>query len=455
MDSPGDVQDRRDWLGVLALHRPELRAWALYDWALTGWQTAILTALFPVYYYEVAGAGLSPGVATGRFATATALSVAVVAIAAPFLGAIADRLAARKAMLGAGLGVGALATAGMALIHRGDIALATALFMIAYIGASGTLIFHDALLPHVARPEEVDRVSTAGHALGYLGGGLLLGLDLAWLAWAGSAGDPPGHPGDAAPMRWTFLSVAAWWLIFSIPLFLTVPEPAADPGGRDDPGRGPMAIGIAQWTEVGARLLRHRQAALMLAAFVTYQAGVETIQKMAAIFGKEVGLSDTGLLATILLVQFVGIPFAVSFGVLADRIGARPSILIALAAYAAASVLGFFLSSLMQFLLVALLVAMVRGGCQALSRSLFARLVPAGESAAFFGLFAVAEKLAGAIGPGLFALIVAATGSSRQAVGALIVFFLVGGILLSRVDIGRGPVRTEAATATDSSDAAH
>lgn len=187
----------------------------------------------------------------------------------------------------------------------------------------------------------------------------------------------------------------------------------------------------------------------MLVAFVTYQAGVETIQKMAAIFGKEVGLGDAGLLATILLVQFVGVPFAVLFGMLADRIGARSSVLIALAAYSAASLLGFFLHSLWQFILVALLVAMVRGGCQALSRSLFVRLVPARESAAFFGLFAVAEKLAGAIGPGLFALVVAATGSSRQAVGGLIVLFLVGGILLSRVDISRGPIPREGAEGMD------
>jgi MFS transporter, UMF1 family len=441
MDRSRDDQARRGWLAALALDRPELRAWILYDWAVSGWQTAILTALFPIYYHEVAGAGLPGVAATARFAAAMALSVAAVAIAAQVLGAIANRIAARKAMLGACLGAGVLATAGMALIHRGDLALATGLFVVAYIGASGSLVFHDALLPHVARPEEVDRVSTIGHALGYLGGGILLALDLAWLAWSGWIAHSPGDSDSEAPVRLVFLSVAAWWLAFSIPLFLQVPEPAANPRAREGPARGALAVAMARLRELGSELLRHRQAALLLVAFLTYQAGVETIQKMAAIFGKDVGLSNFGLLTTILLVQFVGIPFAVLFGMLADRIGAKPSILIALAAYSAACVLGFFLTSLTQFVLVALLVTMVRGGCQALSRSLFARLVPARESAAFFGLFAVAEKVAGAVGPGLFASVVVTTGSSHQAVGALIVFFLVGAGVLSRVDVGRGTLR--------------
>ena len=447
MTRPGDEPDRRGWPEVLGLHRPELRAWALYDWAVSGWQTMILTTLFPVYYYEVAGAGLPQGVATERFAAATALSVAVVAIVSPVLGTIADRLAARKMLLGACVGLGGLATAGMSQVRPGDLTLATVLFVAAYLGASGSLVFYDALLLHVARPEEVDRVSTVGHALGYLGGGLLLALDLAWVALPRWFGFTPEDP--TALARWAFLSVAAWWLAFSIPLFRRVAEPAAVPGPGERPARGLLIDAITRLGGSFRRLLGLRQAALMLVAFLVYQAGVETIQKMAAIFGREVGLDDLALMTTLLAVQFVGIPFAVLFGMLAGRIGAKLSILVALAAYVAVSVLGYFLTSLAQFVLVALLVGMVRGGCQALSRSLYACLVPARESAMFFGLFAVAEKLAGALGPGAFALTTAATGSSRRAVGALVLFFLVGGAVLASVDVRRGQALARTAQVSD------
>ncbi len=439
MDRPGTGHATRGWLEALALGRPELRAWVLYDWAVCGWQTVILTAIFPIYFHDVAGAELPEGSATVRFATATALSVTVVAVAAPLLGTLADRIAARKTMLALCLTAGVLATASMALIRRGDLTLATVAFVVAYIGASGSLVFYDSLLPHVARQDEVDRVSTIGHALGYLGGGILLGLELGWLALAKGFGHSLYGSDPAAPVRWVFLTVAAWWLAFAIPLFVQVREPAAD---RRRSERGRLANTLQRTRALMANVFYHRQAALMLIAFLVYQAGVETIQKMAAMFGKDVGLSDAGLLTTILLVQFVGIPFAILFGMLADRIGAKASILIALTAYGLASIIGFFLTTLTQFVLIALLVAMVRGGCQALSRSLFARLVPPSDASAYFGLFAVAEKIAGAVGPGIFAVVVATTGSSHHAVGALLAFFVVGGGLLSRVRVAKGVAGT-------------
>lgn len=436
MADPHRDRDGRGWLEVLGLHRPELRAWSMYDWALSGWQTVILTALFPVYYYGVAGAALPPGVATERFATATALSVALVALVSPLLGAIADRLAIRKRMLAACLALGVPATAGFGLVGPGDATLATVLFVLAYLGASASIVFYDALLPHVARIEEIDRVSSMGHALGYLGGAVLLALDLLVIARPAWFGLPPDE--TTWPARVAFLSVAVWWLAFSVPLFRKVSEPAAVGPVSTRRGAALVSEAFAGLTASIRSLLRLRQAAWMLTAFVIYQAGVETIQKMATIFGKEVGLDDLALLATILMVQILGIPFAILFGILAGRIGAKPSILIALAVYVVASVLGSFLSSLFQFMMVAGLIAMVRGGCQALSRSLFARLVPAHESATAFGLFAVAEKLAGALGPGFFAFTIASTGSSRRAVGALVAFFVVGGVMLARVNVPSG-----------------
>jgi UMF1 family MFS transporter len=437
------------WLECLGLHRADLRAWALYDWAVSGWQTTILTALFPVYYYSVAGAGLPPGSATGRFAAATALSVFLIALASPFLGAVADRTSARKRFLGSFLGLGVVSTAGMAWIGRGDLGLATALFVASYIGASGSLVFYDALLPHIVRGREIDRVSTVGHALGYLGGGILLALVLALISGARTLGS--SGPDSTVPVRLALLTVAAWWLIFAIPLFKSVAEPRRSDRLREGAFGRPLRGGFGQFKGSVRHLLRSKQAAVMLLAFLIYQAGIETIIKMAAIFGKEMGINDRALIATILLVQFIGIPCAVLFGWLADRIGAKHAILIALCAYSLASVLGYFMTGLRQFVLIALLVGMVRGGCQALSRSLFARLIPAHDSATFFGFFSVSEKLAGALGPGLFALVIAMTGSSRPAVGALVLFFLIGGALLSRVEVGETRRTLSGAQSSESS----
>jgi MFS transporter, UMF1 family len=447
MDSPVDEPDRRGWLEVVGLHRPELRAWVLYDWAVSGWQTAVLTTLFPIYFYELAAAGRLQGAATARFAAATALSVGALAIFAPVLGAIADRHAIRKMMLGICVGLGVVATASMSLVPPGDVALAIFLFVAAYLGASGSLIFYDALLPHVARRNEVDRVSTMGQAVGYLGGGLLLALNIAWAArpWG------PGFNahGLGALARQVFLTTAAWWLAFSIPLFRHVTEPAAVAGPGARPDRGLLVDLMARVGSAFGMLLQFKQAALMLIAFLVYQAGVETIQKMAAIFGREVGLGAMALLVTLVTVQFIGIPCAVVFGWLAGRLGAKVSILLALAVYSVASALAYFLNTLPQFVVIAILVAMVRGGCQALSRSLYTRLVPTLQAATFFGLFALVEKLAGALGPGAFALVIATTGSSRQAVGALVLFFLAGGALLALVDVRQGKTKAQTQTSPD------
>ncbi len=442
----------------LGLQRPELRAWALYDWANSAVVTTIMTAVFPIYYSSVAGAGLAPAVATFRYGIATTIGLAAIALSAPVLGAMADRAGNRKRMLGIFLGVGATAVALMFFIGRGDWLLASALFIVANIGANGSFVFYDAMLPHIAKPNEIDRVSTAGYALGYVGGGILLALNLAWIqkpAWFGL----PSGPGlaDAAatlPTRLAFLSVAVWWLLFSIPLFRRVPEPpraARSAGAGDDldggvvggargaPGTsGAPAAAFVRLRDVFRGLRAYPQAALMLLAFLIYNDGIGTIIRMAAIYGTELGIGRGALIGSILVVQFVGIPCSFLFGGLAGRIGAKRSIQIGLCVYGLISVLGYFMTTAWHFLLLAILVGVVQGGTQALSRSLFASLIPRNRSAEFFGFWAVVEKFAGIFGPGLFSLAIALTGSSRIAILSVIAFFVAGGILLQRVDAEKG-----------------
>lgn len=445
--SPASFWSR--FLKRLALNRPELRAWALYDWANSAVVTTIIAAIFPIYFYRVAGATLPEGVATQRFAVATVIAMVGLALLAPVLGAMADYRGVKKKLLAVFLGIGVPATAGMFFIHTDDWRLALALFVVVELSVAGTFVFYDALLPHIAASDEIDRVSTTGYALGYLGGGLLLALNLAWIEFPRWFGLPYGEgltESEATlPTRLAFLSVAVWWLVFSIPLFLRISEPAARSKRNGSEARQPLRHSFAQLRATIGALREYKQAGLMLAAYLIYNEGIGTIIKMAAIYGAEIGLETGAMVGSILLVQFIGIPCTILFGGVAALLGAKRSIFLGLTVYLGIACLGYMLRSATQFLILALLVGMVQGGTQALSRSLFASLIPKQRSAEFFSLFALSEKLAGMLGPGLFALTIALTGSSRQAIASVIVFFVVGGLLLSRVDVaqGRRAVQTE------------
>ena len=430
------------FLERLGLHRPELRAWALYDWANSAVVTTIIAAVFPIYFYRVAGAELPAGIATQRFAVATVIAMAGLAILAPVLGAAADASSIKKRLLAVFIGIGALATAAMFLVHRGDWLLALVLFVIVQLSVAATFVFYDSLLPHIAAPDEIDRVSTSGYALGYLGGGLLLALNLAWIEFphwfALPHGDGLSNAEATLPARLAFLSVAVWWVLFSIPLFVKVPEPTVRAANGDMEIGRPLRRTFTQLRETVGALRTYKQAGLMLVAFLVYNEGIGTIIRMAAIYGAEIGLDQGAMIGSILLVQFVGIPCTILFGAMAGKVGAKPLIYLGLTVYLGIAVLGYILTSATQFLILAILIGMVQGGTQALSRSLFASLIPKQRSSEFFALFALSEKLAGVLGPGLFTLTIMLTGSSRHAIASVIFFFFVGGLLLTKVDVARG-----------------
>ncbi|HVO84613.1 MAG TPA: MFS transporter [Syntrophobacteria bacterium] len=425
---------RPSFVERLGLGRRELRAWAMYDWANSAFVTTVIAAVFPIYYEKVAAAGVSASLATFRYGMATAIALAVVAVMAPPLGALADVASAKKRLLALFQGIGLVATVGMFFIYRGDWSLALWLFVVGNIGISGAFTFYDSLLPHIAQKDELDQVSTAGYALGYLGGGLLLALNLLWIqkpAWFGLAD-------SEAASRLSFLSVAVWWLLFSIPLFRGVPEPIPHGGKSERAAGGLVAASFKRLGETLRDLRRYRQAFLMLIAFLIYNDGINTIIRMAALYGSQIGIAQGDLLTALLLVQFAGIPFSFLFGRVAAWVGPKRAIFLALGVYVLVSILGYFMRTALHFYLLSILVAMVQGGSQALSRSVFAAMIPRQKSAEFFGFFAVFERFAGIIGPLLFASTAGATGSSRIAVLSVAAFFLAGSILLALVNVPEG-----------------
>lgn len=428
-------------LARLGLRTTEQRAWAMYDWANSAMVTVIITAVFPIFYSSYASSGLPEETATFRHGIATTIALAIVAVLAPILGAIADNAAIKKKMLGTFLGIGLAAVIAMYFIQQGSWLFASMLFVLANIGANGSFVFYDALLPHVAGRDEIDRVSTAGYALGYIGGGLLLAACLVVILDPGviglAAGDDATGAEASLPARLSFVAVAVWWALFAIPLFRKVPEPPVKVTGPVS-SRGPIRAAIAQLRRTSTNLRAYRHAFVMLVAFLIYNDGIGTIIRMATIYGREIGIDQSTLIGTVVIVQFVGIPFAFLFGLLAGVIGSKRAIMIGLACYVVISVLGFYMTTRTHFLLLGLLVGMVQGGTQALSRSLFGSMIPNHESGEFFGLFAVFEKFAGILGPLMFSAVILVSGSSRNAILSVALFFVVGGALLAFVDPEEG-----------------
>jgi UMF1 family MFS transporter len=421
------------FLERLGLHRRELRAWAMYDWANSAFMTTIVASVFPIYYAQVAAATIDPKTAAFWFGISTAVALGLVTLLSPVLGTIADFAPVKKRFLALAVLIGAGGTGAMFFIQRGDWALALTLLALGNIGAMASLIFYDSLLPHIAHGDELDRVSTAGYAIGFLGGGLLLAINLAWITSPGAF----GLPDTSAGVRLSFLSVAIWWVVFSIPLFRVVPEP---------PVRFAQAVPLsraigASFVELGhtfRELKRFKQAFLMLLAFLIYNDGIQTVIRMASLYATQLGIGSTHLILAFLMVQFLGIPFTFLYGILAGRIGAKPSIFLTLVVYAGIVTLGYFMKTAADFYILAALVAIVQGGSQALSRSLFASMIPRFKSSEFFGFFSVFEKFAGLFGPLLFSLSIAVLGSSQAALLSVIAFFVVGGAILVFVDVEEG-----------------
>jgi UMF1 family MFS transporter len=422
------------FLDRLGLGRRDLRAWAMYDLANSAYQTTIIAAVFPIYYNRVVAADLPGAEATSRFAWATTIAILTVAIVAPLLGAIADYAAIKKKLLAVFLAIGAAACGAMYWIERGDWLFALVLFVIGNVGVAGSIVFYESLLPHLVPTDQLDRVSSAGYAIGYLGGGVLLGINLLMITQPGLFGIPDA----GVATRLSFASVAIWWAAFSIPLFRHVPEPARQLESDERVGANLLVTGWRRLRETFQELRRYRDAFVMLLAFLLYNDGIQTMIRMATTYGSEIGLPQNAMITALLMTQFIGVPCAFAFGAIAERIGAKVSVFLGLGVYAIITVLGYYMSTATHFFILAALVGMVQGGTQALSRSLFASMIPRHKSSEFFAFFSVFERYAGVLGPAVFAWVVSRSGSGRNAILSVLVFFVLGAIILAFVNVENG-----------------
>jgi UMF1 family MFS transporter len=432
MDGSVAPTDRTDATESSARSRARaVRAWCFYDVANSAFATTVTAAVLPPYFADVAAHTMPANLATAVWAYGSAAALGVAAFVGPWLGAAADRLGRRKTFLLVCVAIGVIATAALAFSPAGAWRALIASFGVGFLAFAAGNVLYDSLLPTVAEAHEMHRVSARGFAYGYLGGGLLLALNLAWILFPRTF----GLPGADAAVRLSMLSVAAWWLLFSIPLARFVPEPPP-PSVPPPLGRLIGVIFGELWRTLSS-LPRRPELFKFLIAFWLYSDGIGTIVKMATVYGREVGIGRNHLIGALLLVQLLAAPASLAFGRLAERTGPKLAVIGGLIGYVGITMLGFFLSRPWHFWLLAVLVAMFQGGTQALSRSMFASLVPRNRVSEYFGFYSVSEKLAGVAGPVMFGLVAQAS-AGRFAVLTLLPSFLVGAWLLSRVDLAAG-----------------
>lgn len=391
-----------------------------------------MAAILPIYFHDVAAVGLAEHERSAYWGYTSALSLFIVALLSPLLGAFADVGGYKKTLVSFFTFLGCAATLGLWWVDQGDYFFAAFLYLMGNIGFAGATVFYDALLPTVARPQELNRVSSAGYALGYLGGGILLALNLLVINY---------HEffylaDKKQAVKISFVSVSVWWILFTIPLMRKVPEVS---GGFPRQKLGPvMRATFQRLRQTAGKMRNYPQVWLFLLSFWFYSDGIGTIIKMATTYGREVGIGANHLIGALLLVQFVGIPATFVFGKIADRLGPKASLQICIGVYGLICMIGYFMTEAIHFWALSILVAMVQGGSQAISRSLYVQLVPQNQLSEFFAFMSVSSRFAGILGPFLFGVTSQLAGASQLSLLLLVSFFVIGGAVLFFVDIEAG-----------------
>jgi len=427
--------------------RKAVWGWALYDWANSAFATTVMAGFFPVFFKQYWSHGADVNLSTAQLGFGNSIAGLVMALLAPVLGAMADIASAKKRFLIFFAYLGALSTAALYLIGQGQWASAILCYALGVIGFSGANVFYDALLPSVAPPERVDTVSSLGYALGYLGGGLLFLLNVAMTLTPHTF----GLPDASSAVRTSFVSVAVWWGGFTVFTIVWVPEQTARPVSL---GAGnALSEGFRQVAATFRKIRRYRPVFVFLLAYWCYIDGVDTIIRMAVDYGLSLGFASTDLIAALLVVQFVGFPAALVFGRLGRAWGARKAIFLGIGIYMGVTVWGATMTNRLEFYVMAVLIGLVQGGVQALSRSYFSRLIPADQPAEFFGFYNMLGKFASIVGPALMggvglavrrALMPAAPTAeelarigqmaSRWSIASILILFLMGAVLLYLVE---------------------
>jgi UMF1 family MFS transporter len=409
--------------------RREATAWALYDVGNSAFTTTVMAGFFPLFFKQYWSAGANVTESTWNLGLANSLASVIVAVLAPILGAVADVGRAKKAWLAGFAAVGCIATAALFFAPQGNWPLAAAAYALASVGFAGSLVFYDALIVSVASDEDSDRVSSLGYALGYLGGGFLFALNVAM------ATKPAlfGLPNPSAGVRWSFITVAIWWAVFTIPLLTRVHERHAPARAKSERPIHPITDALKQVVVTMRRVRELRPVWMFLLAYWLYIDAVDTVIRMAVDYGLSLGLPSNSLIIALLITQFVGFPAAIVFAKVASKIGTRRGIGIGLVVYVGVTIFGFFMTTAGEFYALAVVIGLVQGGVQALSRSYFSRLIPPEEAGEFFGFYNMLGKFAAVIGPTLMGVVGLVTGSPRVSILSLIILLVAGGYLLMRV----------------------
>ncbi|HET7580443.1 MAG TPA: MFS transporter [Bacillales bacterium] len=419
------------------MEKKQIRSWAMYDWANSAFATTIMAAVLPIFYHDVAAKGLEDTMATAYWGYSQSIAVILVAVMAPILGAMADYAGSKKKFLGFFAGIGIIASMLLALVGEGDYLLASLLFILGAVGYSSANVFYDGFLPEIADKSRIDSISARGYAFGYIGGGILLLINLMMImnySWFGFADKTTGT-------QLSFVTVGIWWFLFTIPLLKNVKEPKRSRAVNEK--KNYIKISFNRLATTFKEINQYKQLLKFLVAYWLFNDGIGTIIKMATIYGRDIGIGTTDLIAALVITQFVGIPCTFLFGWLTQKMTAKRALMLALWIYVGIVVLGYFMTTATHFYILAILVGFVQGGAHALSRSIFGRMVPENKNAEFFGFYGISAKFSAVLGPFVFALVGQLTGSSRLGIISVVIFFLAGIFLLRKVDIEKGQLEAE------------
>ena len=419
--------------------KKSIYSWALYDWANSAFATTVMAGFFPIFFAQYWSNPEDLSISTFYLGLGNSVASIIVVLLAPILGAIADRGTYKKRFLVFFAFLGILMTAGLALISQGMWQIALLTYVIATVGFSGANTFYDSLLPAVSNKDNVDYVSGLGYALGYIGGGILIVINFFMI----SSPSFFGFADDVEGIKWSFISVALWWAIFSIPILLFVKEPKYH---KAETSLQTIKSGFKQLKNTFNEIRHLKVVFTFLIAYWLYIDGVDTTVRMAADFGITLGFDSTTIMGALVLVQFIAF-FATLFYVkFADKIGIKNAIYFAIAAYMVIILSGYFVTEAWHFYVIAGMIGCFQGGIQTLSRSLYARIIPENKSGQFFGFFNMWGKFAAVIGPLLMGSVTLILSniiddqilSARIGLQSIMILFILGALVLSKVNISEG-----------------
>ena len=406
--------------------KKSIYSWAIYDWANSAYATTVMAGFFPLFFKSYYSLNTDVTLSTAQLGFANSVSSLIVVLIAPLLGAIADKASLKKRFLFIFAYLGILMSLALSFVSQGDWQMAAFIYVLANIGFMGSNTFYDALLPSVSNEKNVDFISGLGFAFGYLGGGVLFSLNV-WMLQDFSSF---GFINEVEAIKASFISVAVWWALFSLPLLFYVKETREDKVGT----KKAFIDGYLRLKNTFSKIKKLKGLLLFLIAYWLYIDGVDTIIRMAVDYGMAIGFNSNDLILALLIVQFVGFPATLGFAKIAQLWDTKKMLYVAIGIYLFIIFWAVRMNESYEFYILATLIALVQGGVQALSRSYYSKMIPQTHAAEFFGFYNFLGRFAAIFGPLLIAFVALFTQNSRLSIASISIFFILGAILLYFVD---------------------